>query len=388
MNLNDKTKPKFLFVDDRPANLLALKVIVDDPDYECFEASSGAAAIELSRQHRFAAILLDVQMPIMDGFETAKHLRAERPDIPIIFVTAILRDDHFANMGYLAGAVDYLFKPIDAQILKAKLSVFAELYRKSEENLKQSEIIKHAALREQEHQLLKAALQARDEFLSMAAHELKTPITPLYLQMDGFLKMFRDGSYEKVERERLIRMLQTSKSQVERLSRLINDLVDLSRIKSGRIELHLEKVNLLELVEGIALAFAEEAKRAKCDLQVTGEGSGFGNWDRFRIEQVCVNLLTNAIKYGPGKPIRMKVSTDECTATMEIEDNGIGIDPIDQERIFDRFERAVSPLHYGGLGLGLFISKQIVQMHGGDIQVESRPNEGAKFRVTLPTCPA
>jgi signal transduction histidine kinase len=269
-------------------------------------------------------------------------------------------------------------------ILKAKLSIFAEFFRRNEESRQQAALLKEAALREQENVLLKDALQARDEFLSMAAHELRTPITPLNLQMQLFIKMYKDGTISSVPTERLIRLLQTSQTQVVRLSRLVGELVEVSRIKAERLDLKPEKIELVALVEDVLVSFTEEIKRTSCEVHLHAPKRILGEWDPFRLEQVVINLLTNALKYGPGKPIEIVIDSDERHARLTIRDHGIGVDEADHARIFERFERASSSQHYGGLGLGLYIASKIVRLHGGDIRVESRLGEGAKFIVELP----
>jgi signal transduction histidine kinase len=377
---------RILIVDDREENILALEAALKGCGYIVMTATSGNEAVRLVSENDFFVILLDVQMPIMDGFETARHIRAVRSAkaTPIIFVTALYRDEEYEQLGYIAGAVDYLFKPINVDILKAKVAVFAELYRKNEENLRQGELLKIAALRDQENLLLKEALHSRDEFLSIVSHELKTPITPLNLQLQMFIQMYKDGSIVNVPQERLIRLLETSQKQVERLSRLVNDLVDVSRIKSQKLELKRETVDLVGVVQNVITAFSEELKRVGCPVNVEASAATRGSWDPFRLEQVVVNLLTNAMKYGSGKSIAFKIWSDEKHGYFSVSDNGIGIAIEDHVRIFERFERASSSDHYGGLGLGLYISREIVRLHGGAIKVESASGEGARFIVQLP----
>lgn len=380
---------KVLAVDDRPENLIALQAALAGCGYELILAFSGQEALKRIGEHGFAAILLDVQMPEMDGFETARRIRERESDrrTPIIFITAIDRTAEFEHLGYIAGAVDYLFKPVSAEILKAKLDVFAELKRRNDESLRHAELLKEAALRDQENKLLREAVRVRDEFLSMASHELKTPITPLNLQLQAFLQMYKDGTIENVDRDRLIRLLQTSQDQVNRLSRLINDLVDVSRIKAGQLEITRGKTDLNDIVAGVLAAFAADAKRAGCEVRVTGPERVVGCWDRFRIEQVFINLLTNAIKYAPGKPIDVGIACRDGRAVLTVRDQGIGIAEDDQGRIFERFERAVSSRNYGGLGMGLFIASRIVRLHDGSIRVESGPGRGSTFIVELPVDP-
>lgn len=379
-------QPKILIVDDRPANLIALRAGLQGCECELIEALSGAEALVRSQENEFAAILLDVQMPEMDGFEVARHIRGggRNRSTPIIFLTAIEREEEYERMGYTVGAVDYLFKPLNVEILRFKVSVFLDLHRKNLENLRQAELLKEAALREQENLFLKRALKIRDDFLSMAAHELSTPITPLNLQIQSFLQMYRDGSFASAQPEVILRLLQTSEAQVKRLSRLIEDLVDVSRIKAGRIRIKREMVDLHELVNGIIEAFRQESESVGCEVSFESPGPLPGRWDSLRLEQVVINLLKNSLKYGAGKPVRLKLRAEAGQVYLSVRDQGIGIAEEDQARIFSRFERAASARHYGGLGLGLFITDQIVKLHGGEISVNSGLDEGAEFTVRLP----
>lgn len=358
-----------LLVDDRIENLLALEVALRDPSYRLVQAVSGREAVQKAQEEDFAAILLDVQMPILDGFAAAKLIResARSRFTPIIFITANHGSEYHERLGYEAGAVDYLFKPLNVGILRAKVSVFAELYRKNLEIQQQAMLI-----------------YARDEFLSIASHELKTPITPLGLQMQSFISLVENGKLETVPREKLQRMLKNSFSQLERLTRLIDDLLDVSRITSGKLSLHPEPMDMSELVQSVAEGHAEEIKKANCVLTIDAKLPVVGNWDRFRVEQMLINLLSNALKYGPGKPLNIVVKQCDDQAIFSLKDQGIGISLEDQPRIFQRFERAVSSRHFGGLGLGLYIAAEIVKAHRGSISVESHPGAGALFSISLP----
>ena len=379
-------KVPVLLVDDRQENLLAYKAALNDVNYDLATASSGEEALLMLRKDRFAAILLDVNMPGMNGFETARLIRRSESEsvTPIIFVTAADRSQGIERVGYEAGAVDYLFKPLDPAILRAKVGVFADLYRKSLQISRQAERIKEQELKEQELRLLKRSIQARDEFLAIASHELNTPITPLSLQMQSFLRMIEKGTLATTSPERLTGMLKNSYSQVERLSRLIQELVDVTKLSSGRLWVEKGQVSLLETVRSVVEAFSEETKRLGCTVEIKSEGEPIGHWDRTRIEQIVVNLLSNALKYGRGQPITISMSASEVEARLEVSDRGIGIKAADQQRIFERFERAVSAENYGGLGLGLYITREIARLHGGDVAVESVPDHGSTFIVRLP----
>ena len=229
-----------------------------------------------------------------------------------------------------------------------------------------------------------AAVRARDEFLSIASHELRTPLTPLEI---GLQRLLRPRDSEAWPAERVRPALERCERQVRRLEVLIDNLLDVSRISSGRLTLQPEDVDLAEVVREVSARFADQisASGSKLDLSVTGPV--IGHWDRLRLEQVVTNLLTNAIKYGRGRPLEATVEGTATHGLVRIRDHGIGIDPEQLTRIFGRFERAVSARSYGGLGLGLYIARQIVDAHGGRIEVESRPGEGSLFTIELPKSP-
>ncbi len=227
------------------------------------------------------------------------------------------------------------------------------------------------------------AVRRRDDFLSIAAHELKTPLTSLQLHIQGLMSQVRQG-LERLPPERLGAKLESANLQTQRLGRLVNELLDISRIAQGQLLGHLENVDLVQVVRGVVERSREGLVRAECPLRLNLPPSLVGHWDAMRLEQVVVNLLTNAAKYGAGRPIEVTVEGDETQARLRVRDEGIGIAEEDATRIFERFERAVSVRHYGGFGIGLWIVREIVQALGGTIEVESAPGQGATFTVTLP----
>jgi signal transduction histidine kinase len=229
-----------------------------------------------------------------------------------------------------------------------------------------------------EKELLEA-LKLRDDFLSIAGHELKTPLTALHLQVYSLLCMAQERG-DAQQKETLGR----ARRQTARLTALADELLDVARLSAGRLTLQLEECDLSALVHEVLDRSTETVAQARCQLQVDLEPRVMGRWDRFRLEQVMGNLLSNALRYGAGSPVEVGVSTSRNRARLSVRDYGIGIPPEDQARIFDRFERAVSSRNYGGLGLGLWISRQVVEAHGGVIRVESEPGNGATFIVELP----
>jgi PAS domain S-box-containing protein len=675
-------RAKVLVVDDHHENLVALRSILEKLDCEVMETTSGSEALALILKHDFAVVLLDVMMPVMDGFETARYIRDRKASkhTPIIFLTANGGDTEYISKGYSEGAVDYLVKPIDPGIVKAKVAVFIELFQKEQRIVRQEEALRaaerargDAALRQSEalyeatfnhapvgiahadregrwlrvndrlceilghtraellqstvdrvthpddiaqdaecmrqllagdintsrrdkrclrkngtvawvhmtvslasglhkegqfivivedisgrkfhedrRQFLAAASEtllssldheltvgkvaelavpaladwwilhiafdtmrgkeavvihadpsktelvrelarklfdgsdrdlshstgtrqselidgidqavrarkwdaetvqlaakvgfgsamiaplivrekvlgtimlgmgdpgrryqkadlgmaedlahrvafaldnarlylesqraifARDEFLSIASHELRTPLTPLQITLQRLIVPSSKGSLETIPLDRLKGMLTRSERQVQRLAVLIENLLDVSRITAGPIHLKLQEFDFVEAVQEVVGRFSDELARAGCELRSMSEGPVRGRWDRLRLEQVVTNLLGNAIKYGAGKPIRIAVERADGTAILTVQDQGIGIDAQKIPRLFGRFERAVSSRSYGGLGLGLYIVRQIVEAHGGNIRVASQVGAGSMFTVELP----
>ncbi len=231
-----------------------------------------------------------------------------------------------------------------------------------------------------------AAVVARDEFLSIASHELRTPLTSLRLALENLRRVAARDGVTSVPGGAVDRVLTASERAGQRLEKLVEALLDVSRIHMGRLELDVAEVELGAVVTEAAAGLADELEQAGSTLEVRGEPV-VGRWDPLRIGQVVVNLLANAVKYGAGKPVEIRYGAAEGRAFLQVHDHGIGVAEADQRHIFERFERAVSSQNYGGLGLGLYIVKRIVEAHGGNIQVESTPGAGAVFLVDLPRQP-
>jgi PAS domain S-box-containing protein len=220
------------------------------------------------------------------------------------------------------------------------------------------------------------AIRARDDFLSIASHELKTPLSSLKLLLE---MLVRSTVPPEIERK-----LEMGLRQVEKLSELISELMDLSRIRAGRLRLDLEPADLAIIAADVVTRFREDALKAGCEVTLHAEAPVRGTWDPLRMEQVVTNLLANALKFGAGKPIEIQVCASGARAQLVVRDHGIGIGDDDIERVFRRFERATAARSYAGMGLGLYIVRQIVEAHGGTIRVESQPGAGSTFTVDVP----
>ncbi|MFL1514320.1 hybrid sensor histidine kinase/response regulator [Pseudomonas prosekii] len=385
---------KLLIVDDLPENLLALEALIKREDRTVYKALSADEALSLLLQHEFAMAILDVQMPGMNGFELAELMRGteKTKNIPIVFVSAAGRELNYAFKGYESGAVDFLHKPLDIHAVKSKVNVFVDLYRQSKAMKQQVEALEQSR-REQEALLkqlqntqneLEQAVRMRDDFMSIVAHEVRTPLNGLILETQlRKMHLARDNA-AAFTLDKMHAMVDRDERQIKSLIRLIEDMLDVSRIRTGKLSIRPSRFDLVKLVDNLLQNFAPQVDAAESSVVFTAEGAVEGHWDEFRIEQVISNLLTNALRYGGKGQIDVRVYCHGSEARVEVQDRGIGISEENQKRIFLQFERVSAKTVVAGLGLGLFISEQIVAAHGGSIVVESKINEGALFRVCLP----
>lgn len=233
------------------------------------------------------------------------------------------------------------------------------------------------------YEAAREAIRMRDDFLSIAAHELRTPLTAAQLQMQGVLRLLeRDPSEWK--HERIVTGVRSAIRSGRRLSELVETLLDVSRIAANRIRLKLSEFNLTELCREAIARLEGMLEQASCTVQFTAPPTLVGRWDRLRIEQALMNLISNACKYAPHSTVDVTLSLEGDQVSIVVKDAGPGIAPENLERIFERFERAASSTHYGGLGLGLYVTRQIAEVHGGRIEAQSVVGEGSEFRLTLP----
>ena len=245
---------------------------------------------------------------------------------------------------------------------------------------------------------LREAVAVRDEFLSIAGHELRTPLSALGLELGSLHRRLQENGAASTSARAapdadsdstspasaLAHRAQRAIRQVERLNQLINRLLEVSQLRLGHLPLERTEVDLRAPVQDVLERFTEQAEQADCRLELRAEGPVTGYWDPIRLEQVTTNLIANAIKYGPGKPIEVSVERQGSNAVLTVRDHGIGVPEGQVDRIFDRFARAAPTRHFGGLGLGLYIARQIVQAHGGTIQVGRQSGAGSSFVVQLP----
>ncbi|PLC02760.1 hybrid sensor histidine kinase/response regulator [Variovorax sp. RO1] len=390
-----EVESKLLIVDDLPENLLALEALIRAPGRLVFRAGSAEAALTLLLEHEFALAIVDVQMPGMNGFELAELMRGtERTrHIPIIFVSAAGREMNYAFQGYESGAVDFLHKPLDPHAVVSKVSVFVDLHqhrkalRHEMESLaaahrKQEELVQQLQHTQRE---LERAVRMRDDFMSMVSHELRTPLNTLYLEAQLRQLHLSKGKLDSFSPEKLPTMIERDQRQIRNMVRLIDDMLDVTRLRRDALSIQTKPVDLAELARAVVDNLRHQAEAAGCAISLEAPDTLRGVWDEFRIEQVLTNLLTNAMRYGGGKPVEMTVRLDGDNAVVSVRDQGIGISPEDHQRIFEQFERTdVSRKHAAGLGLGLYITHKIVSLHAGRIGVESTPGQGARFFVELP----
>ncbi len=385
---------KLLIVDDLPDNLRALDALIRDERRLVFHAHSGEEALALLLEHEFALAILDVQMPGMDGFELAELMRAtsRTRHIPIVFVSAAGRELNYAFKGYETGAVDFLYKPLDPDAVRSKVNVFVALDQQRRETQRQVEALERSR-REQEllvqelnaTQLeLQRSLRMRDEFMSLVAHELRTPLNTLFLETQMRTLHLKRGNLQAFNAEQMGAMIKRDERQIKAMIRLIDDMLDVSRMKNGTLSVRPAQVELMGMLERVVADLSLQAAASGCAITLAPHVPVSGHWDEFRIEQVIVNLLTNALRYGGGCNVEVSVQVEGGCARIDVADQGKGISPEDIERIFQPFERGTRNGEPKGLGLGLYISRQLAVAHGGELTVRSTPGQGSTFSLLLP----
>ncbi|WP_027186105.1 response regulator [Desulfovibrio inopinatus] len=402
--------PNILIVDDKKENLIALETVLHSIDARIIKALSGNEALKLTLNYDFALAILDVQMPFMDGYELASLIRLgeSTQDIPIIFLSAVYFDVGHQFKGYQSGAVDFITKPFNTDILLSKVRVFIDLYRRTKElaeskvelqkilfkqqqlNMQLLQEIEERKIIEaelkQSKELAEAATHAKSEFLATMSHEIRNPLNGVM----GMLQLLRTTEMNAEQSNYVDISLRSSQN----LLRLLSDILDISRIEAGHVELVRETFCLSDILETITQSFSSQAQEkgivleSKCVSNIPENLVG----DPLRIRQVLFNLVGNAIKFTETGHVRIEIVAPKISLPDEkialrlvVSDTGIGIPPDKLDTIFDRFTQVDSSFtrKYSGAGLGLAIVHRLVEIMGGHITVESQLDVGTTFTVDL-----
>ena len=401
--MNNGAAINVLIVDDEPKNLAVLETVLDNPEYRLVRAESADQALLALVAEEFALLILDIRMPNMDGLQLAQMIkeRKKTANVPIIFLTAYYNEDQHVIDGYKSGAVDYLHKPVNASVLRSKVAVFADLYRKSREleSVNRSLLAEVQQRRVAEQQLLDLnqtleqrvaertqALHEADGrknvFLATLAHELRNPLAPIRTAARLLESPYM--SHVELQRSRAI-----IARQVTHMATLLDDLLDMSRFSSGEISLRKVDISLQQVLDA-AIETAQpliDAKKHSLQIEVPSSPI-LVHVDPIRLSQVVSNLLTNAAKYmDPGGQIVLGCRVELASLELFVSDTGIGLEPEMCTKVFDVFVQAepAKERAQGGLGIGLALVKALVELHGGEVDVQSDGrNQGCQFTVKLP----
>jgi signal transduction histidine kinase len=400
MDARREDKVNILLVDDQPARLLSYESILSSLDQNLVMAHSGAEALERVMAQEFAVVLLDVNMPGMDGFETAalihEHPRYEKT--PIIFITGVHVSELDRLLGYKVGAVDYVAIPVVPEILRSKVAVLVELYCQRRQLRKLNRSLEEANARlaqahstlqvektrelEELNSTLREANRHKDEFLAMLAHELRNPLAPIL----NAVQLMRNP---QLPAPQLTWAREVIERQLGHLTKLVDDLLDVSRITRGKINVSRKPVELAAVIARAVETVEPMLSRQRHELIVSVEPKPlYIDGDLTRLTQIVGNILSNAIKYtDAGGRIELTAGSTGEWIEIRVRDNGIGIDPTVLPEVFDLFTQSSQLNGRGqtGLGIGLALAKRLVQMHGGEVRAHSDgPGKGSEFTVLLP----
>jgi signal transduction histidine kinase len=370
---------RVLLVEDNPGDVDLVREHLADartpPRVELEHAERVADAVARLGGGGIDAVLLDLSLPDARGLEALHRMRAAAPAVPVVVLTGA--EDAVGEQAMNEGAQDYLRKgDVHGHLLRRALRYAIQ---------RQSFVDRERLLKQEHDARLSAeeAVRARDEFISIAAHELRTPLAALQLQVTQLERRARAAA-DDPDCGTCADKLGRAMRQLDRLKRLVSTLLDVTRITGAGLAVERDEIDLVSVARRAVDEFACAAAAAGSTITVDASGPVVGAWDASGLDQILMNLLENAIKYGGGHAIELAVRAQGGTAVLTVRDGGIGIAAEHVARIFERFERAVSVRNYGGLGLGLFIVRHIAEAHGGTVAVESRPGDGSTFTVRLP----
>ena len=368
-----------LIVDDSPQNIISLQKILEKNNFEVDTASSGEEALKKILKKSYVLIILDVQMPGMDGFEVAEAISgySKAKETAIIFLSAATANINLITKGYSSGGLDYISKPVDMNILLLKVKTFYRIYEQSRA-LNEMQVALRAEI-----EFRKEAERKKDEFISIASHELKTPMTSI----KGYIQLL-ERSLDKNDKETIRTRLHKVQNQIEKLNLLIADLLDISKIESGKLKFNKKYFAFDNLLDHIIEVMQQSNPHVR--ILKKGEFEADIYADEMRIEQVIINFITNAIKYAPdGEEIHITTEMRGDDIYFSVRDFGIGMSQEHQQKVFEKFYRIEeTSARFQGLGIGLYICQEIIERHNGIIGANSIPDEGSEFYFQIPTHPA
>ncbi len=376
---------RVLLVEDSKADAEIILRLIKKAGYEVFsqQLQTKPDLQNALKNQGWDVVLTDYSLPQFSAEEALETLKQSGLDLPFILVSGTVGEETAVRM-MKAGANDYLLKDNLERLCPAIERELGEAKSRRERRKAEEELSNNQKKLAIAYEEARKAIKVRDDFLMIASHELKTPITSLKMNLQMMRRGINVEQGMPPKPEALAKSIDTSINQVNRLVKLIEDMMDVTRMEIGNLRFERSSINLKSLVQEVLDRFTNELSFAKCSIETNLHAEIIGNWDKTRIDQVVVNLISNAIKYAAGSKITVEASKNETHAFLSVRDNGPGIPKEKIPAVFQRYERANHDRNVVGLGLGLFICRQIIEAHGGTIRVQSEEKKGAAFLIELP----